>query len=151
MSLAQETNPKGETMENQRTVDSLVDPGNKTTIKQATSISGTVSGPGDLFLDGKINGDITISGLLFIGENGAVQGEIAAGNMILAGRVEGRVTVAGKIEIRSTAHIQGDLVCQCIAIAENAHLDGEVHTHKGNPLEPEYFTEKRKDLQQPAR
>lgn len=133
-------------MENQRTVDSLVDPGNKTAIKQATTITGRVSGPGDLFLDGKINGDIDISGLLFIGENGVVQGEIAAGNMILAGRVEGQVTVAGKIEIRSTAYIQGDLVCQRIAIAEDARLDGEVHTHKGKPLAPEYFTEKRKDL-----
>jgi len=83
---------------------------------------------------------------LFIGENGAVQGEVAAGNMILAGRVEGRVKVEGKIEIRSTAYIQGDLICQRIAIAEDAHLDGEVHTHKGKPLAAEYFTEKRKDL-----
>jgi cytoskeletal protein CcmA (bactofilin family) len=71
--------------------------------------------------------------------------------MILAGRVEGRITVAGKIEIRSTAHVQGDLVCQCIAIAENAQLDGEVHTHKGKPLAPDYFTEKRKDLLQPGK
>jgi cytoskeletal protein CcmA (bactofilin family) len=146
MSIQQETSPKGETMENQRTVDSLVDPGNKSTIKQATTISGKVSGPGDLFLDGRVNGDIIISGLLFIGENGSVQGEVEAGNMILAGRVEGRITVAGKIEIRSTAQIQGDLVCQRIAIAEDAHLDGEVHTHKGKRLTPDYFTEKRKDL-----
>jgi cytoskeletal protein CcmA (bactofilin family) len=147
----QQTNPKGEFMENQRTVDSLVDPGNQTTIKQGTIITGKVSGPGDLFLDGGIKGDIAISGLLFIGENGTVHGEVAAGNMILAGRVQGRVTVAGKIEIRSSAHIQGDLVCQSIAIAENAHLDGEVHTHMGKPLTPEVFSEKRKDLLPPAK
>lgn len=138
-------------MENQRTVDSLVDPGNQTTIKPATSITGKVSGPGDLFLDGKVKGDITISGLLFIGENGSVQGEVTAGNMILAGHMQGRVTVAGKIEIRSSAHIQGDLVCQRIAIDEDAHLDGEVHTHMGKPLTPEFFTEKRKDLLIPAK
>jgi cytoskeletal protein CcmA (bactofilin family) len=138
-------------MENQRTVDSLVDPGNKTTIKPATTITGSVSGPGDLFLDGKVNGDITISGLLFISENGSVQGEVAAGNMILAGHVQGRIMVADKVEIRSSGHVQGDIVCQMIAIAENAHLDGEVHTHKGSPLSPGYFSEKRKDLQLSAK
>lgn len=137
-------------MENQRTVDSLVDPGNKTTIRAATRITGTVSGPGDLFLNGKVDGDVSISGLLFIGESGSVQGKVAAGNVILAGQVQGRITVTGKIEIRSTGQMRGDLVCQSIAIAEDAHLDGEVHTHKGIPLSPDYFTEKRKDLQSPT-
>jgi cytoskeletal protein CcmA (bactofilin family) len=149
--MKQETNSKGEIMENQRTVDSLVDPGNKSTIKPATTITGKISGPGDLFLDGKLEGDISISGLLFIGENGSVQGELSAGNLILAGRVQGRITVAGKIEIRSTAHVRGSLVCQRIAIAEDAQMDGEVHTHKGKPLAPDYFTEKRKDLNNSAK
>lgn len=138
-------------MENLRTIDSLADPGNKTTILQSTRITGSVSGPGDLFLEGKLEGDLTISGLLFIGEGGAIRGEITAGNMILAGSVQGRITVAGKIEVRSTGRIQGDLVCQQIAIAEDAHLDGEVHTHKGKPLAPDVFTEKRKELLNPGK
>ena len=67
--------------------------------------------------------------------------------MILAGQVQGRITVAGKVEIRASGHVQGNIVCQQIAIAEGAFLDGEVNTHKGKPLTPDYFTEKRKDLQ----
>lgn len=138
-------------MENQRTIDCLADPGSKTTIKPSTRITGSVSGPGDLFLDGQLEGDLTISGLLCIGESGSVRGEVTAGNMILAGQVQGKITVAGKIEVRSTGRIQGDLVCQQIAIAEDAHLDGEVHTHKGKPLAPDVFTEKRKDLLSPGK
>jgi cytoskeletal protein CcmA (bactofilin family) len=138
-------------MENQRIVDSCVDPENKTTINSATRITGMVSGPGDFNLDGKVKGDVAITGLLFVGENGVVQGKVTAGNMILAGHVDGQITVTGKIEIRSSGRIQGEITCQKIAIAEGAHLDGEVHTHKGKPLAPSYFTEKRKDLQAAAK
>jgi cytoskeletal protein CcmA (bactofilin family) len=88
-----------------------------------------------------------IQGLLILGENGSVKGKITAGNMILAGHVQGRIAVTGMIEIRSSGHVLGNIVCQKIVIAEGAYLDGEVHTHKGKPLSPSYFTEKRKDLQ----
>jgi|GEM_PF-4038529 len=52
--------------------------------------------------------------------------------------------VRERIEVRSSGRMEGNIVCQKIAIAEGAFMDGEVHTHKGKPLSPEYFTEKRK-------
>ena len=134
-------------MENQRLESSFVDPENKTTLQATTRITGNVSGPGDLVLDGAVNGDIAIQGLLFLRESGSVQGKITAGNMILAGQVQGRITVAGTIEVRSSGRVLGNIICQKIVIAEGAYLDGEVHTHKGKPLTPDYFSEKRKELQ----
>jgi cytoskeletal protein CcmA (bactofilin family) len=138
-------------MENQRLSDSLADPGSKTTLQAETRITGTVSGPGDLFLEGRVDGDITLDGLLFVGEKAAVQGKIAVGNMVLAGQVQGQVVVREKIEIRESARLKGNVVCMKIAIAEGAFMDGEVHTHKGKPLAPTYFTEKREDLKGPAK
>lgn len=138
-------------MENQRNCDSLIDPENKTTVLATASITGTVSGPGDIYLHGRIKGDVTITGLLFIEESGSVLGKISAGNLIVAGHAKGRITVSSKIEIRSSGNIEGNIICQKIAIAEGAQLDGEVHTHKGTPLAPDYYTEKRKDLQAPAK
>lgn len=137
-------------MENLRLESNYSDPENKTALRAGTRITGTVTGPGDLVLDGALDGDIAIGGLLFIGEKGSVKGKISAGNMILAGNVEGRISVAGMVEIRASGHILGNIACQKIVIAEGAYLDGEVHTHKGKPLAPSYFTEKRKDLQSAA-
>jgi cytoskeletal protein CcmA (bactofilin family) len=142
-----EIDPQGASMENQRLESSFVDPGSKTALRPATRIMGSISGPGDLTLDGALEGDIAIGGLLFLGESGSVKGKITAGNMILAGHVQGRVTVTGMVEIRASGHVVGNIVCQKIVISEGAYLDGEVHTHKGKPLAPSYFTEKRKDLQ----
>ena len=42
--------------------------------------------------------------------------------------------------------MEGNIACQKIAIAEGAFMDGEVHTHNGQALAPDYFAEKRKDL-----
>jgi len=136
-------------MENQRLSDSLIDPESRTTLHASARITGTVSGPGDLLLEGKVDGEIKVDGLLSVGESGFVQGKIAAGNMILAGHVQGQIIVKDKIEIRESGHIQGNIVCMKIAIAEGAYMDGEVHTHKGKPLAPTFFTEKRADLKTP--
>lgn len=133
-------------MENTRISESFTDPGSKSTLRGTTRITGNVSGPGDLELDGELVGDIAVDGLLVIGEKGSVQGKATAGNIVLAGRVRGKIMVRERIEVRSSGRMEGDIICQKIAIAEGAFMDGEVHTHKGNPLSPEYFTEKRKDL-----
>lgn len=134
-------------MDNTRISESFSDPASKSIILGITRIRGGISGPGDLELDGELIGDVSIIGLLVIGETGSVQGKVTAGNMVLAGQVRGKVAVRERIEIRSSARVEGNIVCQKIAIAEGAFLNGEVHTHKGKPLAPEYFTEKRKDLQ----
>lgn len=134
-------------MENTRISESYNDPDGKSSIRGLTRITGAINGPGDLELDGELVGDVAVAGLLVIGETGAVQGKVTAGNLVLAGRVRGKVTARERVEVRSSARMEGDIICQKIAIAEGAFLDGEVHTHKGKPLAPDYFTEKRRDLQ----
>lgn len=134
-------------MENTRISESFSDPDGKSSVRGATRITGTISGPGDLELDGELIGDVSVSGLLVVGEKGSVQGKVTAGNMVLAGCVRGRVTARERVEVRASARMEGNIVCQKIAIAEGAYLDGEVHTHKGKPLAPDYFSEKRRDLQ----
>ena len=134
-------------MESKRICDGFADPLTRSIIRDSTRITGNMSGPDDLALDGELQGDITISGLLVIGEKGSVQGKVSAGNMILAGRVRGSVRVEVGIEIRASGRMKGNIACAKIAIAEGAFLEGEVHTHEGRTLAPDYFTEKRKDLQ----
>jgi cytoskeletal protein CcmA (bactofilin family) len=134
-------------MQNQRIADTFPEPGQKTIITAATSIGGEIQGQGDLNLEGKFTGNIEIDGLLFVGKNGCFNGEATAGNMIIEGRIEGEIKANAKIEIRSSGHIQGNIVCQQIVIGEGAFLDGKVKTRKGKLLNPEYFVEKRKELQ----
>ena len=134
-------------MQNQRITDTVPEPGLKTIITPATLITGEIHGQGDLNLEGQLTGNIEIGGLLFVGKTGSFKGEATAENMVIEGRVEGQIKATAKIEIRSSGYVQGNIFCQQIAIAEGAFLDGKVKTKKGKLLTPEYFMEKRKDLQ----
>ena len=131
-------------MENTRVSESFTDPDGKSVLLGRTRVTGSLSGPGDVRLAGELEGDIAVSGLLFIEETGTVRGQVAAGNLVLSGRIQGRVKVVGRVEVRASGRLEGDIVCQKIAIAEGAFMDGEVHTHKGQALTPDVFTEKRK-------
>jgi cytoskeletal protein CcmA (bactofilin family) len=134
-------------MQNQRITDTVPEPGQKTILTIASLITGEVRGQGDFRLEGKLTGSIEIDGLFFVGKEADFKGEANVENMVIEGRVEGQIRAAVKIEIRSTGHIQGNIVCQQIAIAEGAYFDGKIKTNKGKILTPEYFVEKRKDLQ----
>lgn len=133
-------------MQNQRLSDSLADPGVKSVITPDTAITGDIRGQGDLHLEGQLTGNIDIDGLLFIGKKAFFKGEARVANMVIEGRVEGQLHASTKIEIRCSGNIVGTIVCQKIAIAEGAFFDGKIKTHKGKPLTPDYFVEKRKEL-----
>jgi len=147
MSTTQEKNPTGVTMQNQRIADNTDAAEQKSSITKATSITGGISGHGDLHLEGRIDGDIKLKGLLLIGRECRFQGQAEAENIIIEGRVEGRIKALDRIEIRAGGHVQGKIVCQQIAIAEGAFLDGDVKSMKGKLVATTYFNEKRKELQ----
>ena len=134
-------------MQNQRVADTVLEPELKTVITAATVITAEIQGQGDLNLEGQLTGNIEIGGLLFIGKAGSFNGEATAENMVIEGRVEGQIKAANKIEIRCNGHIQGNIFCRQIAIAEGAFVDGKIKTKKGKLLTPDYFVEKRKNLQ----
>jgi len=134
-------------MQNLRITDAVPETGLKTSITAATIITGEIQGQGDMHLEGQLTGKIQVKGLLFIGKNGNFNGEATAENIIIEGHVEGQIDAAAKIEIRSSGVIKGTVICQRIVIAEGAFFEGKIKTRKGKPLTPEYFVEKRKDLQ----
>ncbi len=134
-------------MQNQRIADNAADAEQKSSVTMGTSITGAINGHGDLRLEGRIDGDIKLKGLLFIGGECRFQGQAEAENIIIEGQVEGRIKALDKIEIRAGGRVRGKIVCQQIAIAEGAFLDGDVKSMKGKSLAPTYFNEKRKELQ----
>ena len=77
-------------------------------------------------LRGRVEGNISTSGSLFIDSTGQVKGDITAENVIVEGSVEGTVIAAQKFELRPSGRIQGDIRASVVAIAENSFLRGRV-------------------------
>jgi cytoskeletal protein CcmA (bactofilin family) len=77
-------------------------------------------------IEGAFEGDITVHGLIVVGESGRVTCEnLKANSVIVAGTVNGRIT-AEKLDIRSTGRVWGDVVVVALATEEGAFLRGQV-------------------------
>ena len=97
---------------------------------------GTIIGPGAILdgplttkdstrIDGTVNGNVTISGALIVGQEGKIVGTVSAMNAYVAGEITGNVAAPqGKVEISDTGKVIGDVTCKGIIIDENAVFHG---------------------------
>ena len=87
---------------------------------------GSINGSGGVRVEGSFEGQITLKGLLVVGETGKVTCEnVRAVNVIVAGALKGNIT-AQKVEIRSTGRVWGDIVTMAFATEEGAFLRGQI-------------------------
>ena len=71
-------------------------------------------------------GEITLRGLLVVGETGRVTcKEIKANTVVVAGAVRGNIT-AEKVEIRATGRVWGDVITTSFSTEEGAFLRGQI-------------------------
>ncbi len=86
-------------------------------------ITGDIKTDGDVQIDGRLDGNIK-AGNVTIGEQGAVNGKIAASTVHIRGKVTGKVD-ANSVDLSETANVQADLVQDQLMIANGAFFDGK--------------------------
>ena len=97
------------------------------TIGRSLVIKGEVSGAEALYIDGRIEGKITLTDhRVTIGRNGAVIADINAREVVIMGKVNGNVICTDRLDIRSEGAVTGDVVTQRISVEDGAHLRGSV-------------------------
>lgn len=98
---------------------------------------GNLRGSGGVRIEGAFEGDITVRGLIVIGETGRVTCEnMRANSVIVAGTVNGSIT-AEKLDIRSTGRVWGDVIVVALATEEGAFLRGQVRMEEKIELQME--------------
>jgi cytoskeletal protein CcmA (bactofilin family) len=87
---------------------------------------GNLRGSGGVRIEGAFEGDVTVRGLVVVGETGRVVCErLHANTVIVAGTVNGSIT-AEKLEIRGTGRVWGDVIVVSLSTEEGAFLRGQV-------------------------
>ncbi|NIS79064.1 MAG: hypothetical protein GTO14_02305, partial [Anaerolineales bacterium] len=99
-------------------VDSVLGPG--------IAWQGQITGTGGVRIEGAFDGEITLRGLVVVGEGGRVTCEhIRAVTVVVAGSVKGDIT-AQKVEITRTGRVWGDVVAVSFSTEEGAFLRGKI-------------------------
>jgi cytoskeletal protein CcmA (bactofilin family) len=100
-------------------------------ISQGIRIKGEITGSEDLFIDGLVDGKVTVAtATVTVGPNATVKAEIQGREVVIRGKVEGKLTATERVQIWSTARINGDVKAEKIGIEEGAELHGKMEAGK---------------------
>jgi cytoskeletal protein CcmA (bactofilin family) len=98
-----------------------------TVIGRSVTIHGELSGKEDLYMDGVVEGTISLpESRLTVGPNARVLADVDARDVVIYGLVEGNIRAAGRVELRESGIMRGDIVAGRLSIEENATIKGKV-------------------------
>src|SRR4051812_32003315 len=100
-------------------------------IGKSVIIRGELSGSEDLYLDGEVEGNISLTEHNFIvGPNGRVRANIIAKDVVIHGKVDGNVQGYERVELKKSAVLSGDISTQRIVIEDGAFFKGAIDIRK---------------------
>jgi cytoskeletal protein CcmA (bactofilin family) len=98
-----------------------------TVIGKSVVIRGELSGNEDLYIDGDMEGTITLSeSRLTIGPNAHIRADISVRDVIVFGYLTGNILASGRVDLRQSACVNGDISAGRLSIEESAVLKGRV-------------------------
>ena len=101
------------------------------TLGKSLVIKGEVTGSESLYIDGRVEGSITLPGnRVTVGRNGVVSANISAREIVVLGKVRGNMTASDRVDIRGEGSLTGDVVAQRISIEDGAYFKGGIDIRK---------------------
>ncbi len=105
--------------------------GDQATIGKSLVIKGELSGSESLYIDGKVEGSVTLPGnRVTVGRNGQVAANIVAREVVVLGKVRGNVQASDRVDIRSEGSLTGDVIAARISIEDGAFFKGGIDIRK---------------------
>ena len=102
-------------------------PVEQATIGRSLVIKGELSGSEALYIDGRIEGKITMpDNRVTIGRNGSVQANIVAREVVVMGKVSGNIECSDRVDIRGEGQVTGDVSTVRISVEDGAVLKGGI-------------------------
>ena len=106
----------------------------KDVLSSDVEIKGSIKFQKELLIDGKVEGEIHSDGVLTIGENADIRGEIKTKSITVYGKVQGNITVGERCELKSRCTLQGDLKAARLVIEEGATFIGKSEVTSGTSI-----------------
>ena len=95
-----------------------------TLIGAGTTVHGDVFSESDLRIDGTINGNVSSSAKVIIGNTGIVEGNIDGQQADINGKVLGNILAKELLQLRGECNVQGNIVASKLQIDPTATFNG---------------------------
>jgi cytoskeletal protein CcmA (bactofilin family) len=92
------------------------------TLGPSTRVTGHVSGKGGLRIEGKVVGNVGVTGPAELGPGASVEGDVTAESLDLAGSLVGNVTAGGAVVVRAGSLLHGEVKGEQVAIEPGARV-----------------------------
>ena len=108
-------------------IKTVTAPVDQATIGRTLVIKGEISGSEALYIDGRIEGKITMpDSRVTIGRNGKVDASIQAREVVVMGKVTGNIECSDRVDIRAEGSVAGDISTVRISVEDGASLKGGI-------------------------
>jgi cytoskeletal protein CcmA (bactofilin family) len=97
-------------------------------IPEGVIIEGNLTGGTDTEINGRIEGDITVEGRLFLGASALITGNVRAGSCSVDGLVEGKVECSEDLELGKSGRLNADVLA-----GKRINLAGQVYGNVTTP------------------
>ena len=95
-------------------------------IGKGITIKGNLTGGGDLIVEGRLEGQVSLKNHLIIESTGKVQADIKVEEMTINGEASGNIDASSKVSINSSAKVSGDIKAAKIVIEDGAVFNGSI-------------------------
>jgi cytoskeletal protein CcmA (bactofilin family) len=104
-------------------------------ISAESAITGDLQTQSNIVIEGSVNGKVTASGNVHIGNNSKVEGDISAADIQIAGTVNGNIVSTGGLILFSGAKLSGDVKACGFTVEKGAYFKGATTISSENTSE----------------
>lgn len=97
-------------------------------IPEGVIIEGSMTSGSETEISGRIEGDVTVDGRLYLGASALVTGNVRANQCKVEGMVEGKVECSQELALGKTGRLNGDIIA-----GKAIHLAGQVFGNAATP------------------
>ena len=103
-------------------------------IEKSTKIVGNIFSKADFRIDGEVEGNITTSGKVVVGDNGKISGKLNCSNADISGNISGNIEVNETLSLMSDSYVQGEIITGKLSVEEGAQVDATISMKSSKKL-----------------
>jgi len=113
-----------------RDLPPLPEPPSASVIAEGVTVSGNLRGDGIVQVEGIVEGEVSLKGLVSVAPCGTVKGPVAADTVHVSGLIQGDITAHDQVRLEKTGIISGDIKTASFVIEEGGWLNGRTTMEK---------------------